>query len=138
MNVRKIFKRNSLVYYILKTLIAVIIFCNCSQGKLRSPNTADKILSLKKGDRILIELTDNTQLEGVFIKREKWEIVIHILDNNIVKQESVKIDSISKIQKQVEKKSGNPKTWITIIMISVFVGLLYWASYLSGIGQLGS
>lgn len=118
--------------------LMILILCNCSHIKFRDAGVTDKILSLKKGDLISIELMDDTRIECVFIKQEKWEIVIGIIENDVLKEKSVKISSIYKIRKQSENKVGPPKTVTTIIMVIIFYGLLLWTSYLAGIGKLGS
>jgi len=109
---------NYFIYFILITNIS------CSYGRFSSSQVVDRVLKLKKGDLVSIILTDNTQINGVFLKQEKGEIAIAQIENGIIKQRLIKINSISKIRKLCESASKQPNVLVEIGLFLVILGLI--------------
>jgi len=128
-------KSNVFICLLLINYFILIINFNCSYRKFRDPQITDKIIALKKGDLVSIVLTDDTQINGIFLKQKKWKIIIGKLENGVMKQESIKINSIYKIQKAGEKKDRGPNAFITIGLLLFVIGLLGYVSFLAGLGE---
>ncbi|MHA2012082.1 MAG: hypothetical protein ACTSWG_06955 [Candidatus Helarchaeota archaeon] len=126
-------KNNVFICFLLMAYFILIVNINCSYEKFGSFQINDKILALKKGDLVFITLKNSTQIKGIFIEQEKDKIIIGKVENGVMKQESVKIGLIYRIQKQ--KKSHAPNVFITAGLFLLVIGLFAYTSLLASLGN---
>lgn len=124
---------------LLSAIIISFIFelSSCSNNKLRNTQITNTIMNLNEGDFISIVLRDGTMIDGIFLKQNKSEIIIGISEKDNIRNESIQINSIYKINKHGEKDNKKPNVLISIGLILLFIIMLSYASLVSGLGNIG-
>ena len=123
---------------IMPFILLVIIEIECSNNRYINKHTNERALCFADGDSISIQLKDRTKFNCIFVEYGEPYVIVNVKHDNKIKQKSINMNTILKMQKTNKKSKKGPNKLWTYILLGVLIFLFYKAIYWANIGNLGA